>query len=343
VSTITCSVAECPFQVGGKCLEAFDDPADCPNTDDVESASGFEADDVEEREDESHDAEESDLQQLDPFPPSAEEFVNFGTTDSLGTSQANDLRAARRAPVVLLAGEVSAGKSTLIVEIFGKFLKGPYQGWDFAGSETLQAFDRLHAPARGSSGRSAPETLRTPDEGARFLHLALNRDHRLDLLLSDLSGELFAGLVDGAPVAESIPTASVADKCLFLIDGSEASSASTLSRLFTRARRMLGALTEPGGLVAGTPTLIIATKADLWSESMTSIEGKLAELKQFAEGRGMQASVATVAARPTSSGAEVGMPEVFEWLTSSSRPSSNETRVVSERSGRQFWQDRRDE
>lgn len=337
MSELSCSVAECPFQVGGTCLEAFDDPSDCPNTSDLDSdgqpngidpatdADGAPAVDDEMR--------ESGQDQST--------FVAIQTGDSLGVSQANDLRASKECRFILVAGEVGAGKSTLLVQLFGKFLQGPYAGWDFAGSSTLRAFDRVHADSRESSGLSSPETRRTPDEGMRFLHLCLSDGSKHDILLSEISGERFKSVVNGVAIEEAVPITHVADRCLVLVDGELMLNGSTRDRVFGRARRLLGGLSESGGLAGETEVLILATKADRWREATKSEVAEACDgLVEFARSRALSAEWMALAARPTQSFPEEGLSEVLGWMM---KP----TALVGSRSpqpahvGRRFWQDRR--
>lgn len=333
MSTLTCSVLDCPLQQGGACLEAFDDPVECPNTFEAESA----------QREEPEAAQSQATAEEGGAPESrALRFVTFESGESLGLSQANDLRAERPCRLILIAGEVKAGKSTLLVELFGKFLKGPYQGWSFAGSSTLKAFDRVHSPSRESSGLSLPETARTADEGMRFLHLRLSSEGRTDLMLSELSGERFKGVIEGASIKDQIPVAEAADRCLVLVDGNLMLAASTRARTFARARRLIGGLTEEGGLSPDTPTLILATKSDLWGPTVDAhVRDESEALVAFGRARGLDASWAALAARPPNGETlESGMTEVLTWMLEPDMTSAIPTVRPLHPVGRRFLQDR---
>jgi hypothetical protein len=335
VSTQLCSVEGCPLQIGGACLEAFDDPADCPNTSDVGLLSSV--DEVPAPE-----SEQFGWPTVDGSQSSASKFIAFDSGDSLGLSQANDLRAERPCRFILIAGEVRAGKSTLLAQLFGKFLKGSYEGWTFAGSKTLKAFDIVHAPSRASSGKNSPDTLRTPDEGMRFLHLRLSHASRVDLLLSELSGERFKSVINGASVTDLAPVSSVADRCIVLVDGDALLSASTRGRAFDRARRMIGGLTESGGILAGTPTLLLATKADLWlSVAEAEVAREMEDLTAFSNERGLNARSSSLAARPVGAVVvETGMPDVVRWMVEEDTTTPESSIALPQLGGRRFWQDR---
>lgn len=332
MTTLACSVTDCPFRDGGACLEAFDDPADCPNTsefDDTDSSG------VGEPISEGQDDVETEVEQ----PISR--LVSLQSGDSLGLSQANDLRAKRVCRFVLVAGEVDAGKSTLLVELFGRFLKGPYEGWSFAGSSTLSAFNRVHAPARESSGNEQPLTPRTADEGMQFLHLAISDGSRRDLLLSELSGERFKAVIDGAAVDDLIPIAKVADRCLLLVDGDRMSSTSVRGRLFSRARRLVGGLTEADGLPPGSELLILASKADLWRDSARDeVEAECDSLVDFAQERGLRARWVALAVRPEDATPEVGLAAVLDWMLDSEVETDPTGPNLVVPAGRRYWQDR---
>jgi hypothetical protein len=200
----------------------------------------------------------------------------------------------------------------------------------------------VHAPARESSGMSLPDTARTSDEGMRFLHLRLSSDRHSDLMLSELSGERFKGVIDGAPIKDQVPIAEAADRCLVLVDGNLMMTASTRARVYGRARRMLGGLTESGGLPSKTPTLVLATKADLWQPvAEADVREESERLVAFGRERGLEASWVALAARPTRDmSPEIGIPEVIAWMLEQDQTTDVQSGAPPYLAGRRFWQDR---
>src|SRR5688572_16963455 len=100
------------------------------------------------------------------------EFVDLPSGEPLSVSQLSSVTTRSDARMVLLAGQVSAGKTTIITSLHELFLEGPVSGFQWAASSTLPAFERLCHPARPESGRKSAETLRTnPSAGPVFYHL----------------------------------------------------------------------------------------------------------------------------------------------------------------------------
>src|SRR4051812_14264762 len=77
---------------------------------------------------------------------SDEEGSGAGRAHALTVREASRLAAARRPTVVVLAGTVSSGKTTLITSFYERFARGPIGPMKFAGSLTLPGFE---ARARG--------------------------------------------------------------------------------------------------------------------------------------------------------------------------------------------------
>jgi hypothetical protein len=223
------------------------------------------------------------------------------------------------AAVILIAGPQDAGKTTLLVQIYAQFLHGPFAGFGFAGSATLDAFDRRHYLARVSSGRSTADTERTEDEDLRVLHLRLADDvgaHKA-LLLSDIKGEVFDDLLLGNGVADGLAQlAQRADKVALVIDGERIAELSTRQGAVFQARQLIGALSEPGRVRAETPMQIILLKRDLLNdEQLAWFEAESAKLRQFATSRGLLGVTgAAISARPKDQGLPVGLEDLLHWM-----------------------------
>ena len=101
-----------------------------------------------------------------------------------GLSAAETVAITRRAltSVVLFAGTAGCGKTTLLASLYLLFQRGPFAGYNFAGSDTLVGFEERVSLARTASGRDAPTTPRT--RVSEYLHLRVRhilksngRDH----------------------------------------------------------------------------------------------------------------------------------------------------------------------
>jgi hypothetical protein len=300
-----CDEPGCPIATEGRCLEGFPDGAGCPHlqpaaaTVDGDERPATDADDSELDATGSGDEESPEGDEESP-EEEEEEWVQLGSDVALSVSEADDVAGERGATVVLVAGEYEAGKTTLLVELYARFLHGSFDGWAFAGSRTLMAFDKRHFPTRQASGRSTPTTERTQDEDMRVLHLRLASGPREVVLMpSDIRGEFFEHLIDGAPVADEVPLAARSDKVLILINGAKIADGYQRQEAMMRAQMLVGALTEKGGVSRGCPTAIVLAKADLVDEAgLRWFEEEAARLQEWARERGVQASVLLVAARP---------------------------------------------
>lgn len=135
-------------------------------------------------------------------PPS--ELPTLPPSRTLDMSGANAMMEERSTCMIGIVGLPGAGKTACLVSAYLLLAKGEFEGFSFADSETLRAFEEI---ARGSRiwvkgtppEQITPHTTLSNDREAGFLHLRLRRgsDGRLfDLLLPDLPGEWSKELID---------------------------------------------------------------------------------------------------------------------------------------------------
>ncbi|MBF4563128.1 GTPase domain-containing protein [Microbacterium sp. VKM Ac-2870] len=342
VTPLACSQTACPLRDDGTCLDGFTDPTECPNilhaSDDVAGDSSGIDEDLTSLDFSLDEGLENDFE---PGDAAAAPTSYIGGDEALSMSEAGDVTASRPSAVILVAGDYASGKTTLVVELWAQFLDGSFNGWDFAGSRTLSAFDRRHLPARLSSGRTEATTERTQDDDMRLLHLELaaGPSRRASLLFSDVKGEFFGDLVDGQPVAESVPLAKRADLCVLVIDGEHLKQPADRAGSLWRSRLMLGALTEAGGLLPGTPLLITISKSDLLSRSARDeVEAAVEPLRRFASDRNLVPEIAFISARPDDAqDAPRGLESVLEWATRDRRRELESDSLPAPATGRYFW------
>lgn len=331
---IGCEADGCPVLESGRCLEGFERPAECPHAT-TSASQGEQKSEVESGHapdpEESPDVEESESNQS---------AIELGGGESLTLSQADRLSNRYGGRVVLVAGEFQSGKTTLVAELYGRFLKGSYSGWSFAGSDCLRALDGRYHGTRENSGLTHPDVPRTEDEEMRLVDLRLQQGgKRLPLMLTDIRGELFDGIVEGGPVASLVPLATRADQLVVLIDGKQIASDFKRSVTLAWSKQLIGGLTEAGGVGAGTPTAIVLSKADLVDDEHSQWFAEEAiGLQRLALERGCgPTEIFTVAARPDTSPHEpIDLPPLFNWLTSESTDKA-EIRVNDKIEGRSFW------
>lgn len=192
--------------------------------------------------------------------------VTVRTGQPLDASAAQAITRKGRSIVVLLAGPVASGKTTLIVSLYDAFQQDPYSDYDFRGSLTLPAFEERGFYARIISGLPKPDTERTrPGPGPQFLHLELR--HRsdgslADLLLSDLPGETFERLRDNSAEWAHLPFVQRADRFVIVLDGERLISNEERHTTVYSARQLLRSALESGA-VAEVNVDIIISKWDL--------------------------------------------------------------------------------
>lgn len=350
---LVCEQPGCPVAIDGRCFEGFADPAGCPHVHGLTAnpANATEGSDVNQNHLEAADADFADPE-LDVDEDDAEakeqgagvegarvEWIALGGDAALTLADADDVAQQAPCRVVLIAGEFDTGKTTLIVELYAQLLHGPFAGTEFGGSRTLRAFDRRHHPARADSGGTSPTTDRTAETDMRLLHLRLRRHDRVtSLLVSDVWGEFFENIVDGAAAAEQVPLAGRADLCILAVDGEQLAIPAERQVAATRARVLLGGLTEPGALRPTTPISIVATKADrLANPSARSwAEQRLQSLREFAESRGHPSVVQLVAARPPDGAPTQGLDALLDHILPPPQAPSPTT-AESRPADRQFW------
>lgn len=250
-----------------------------------------------------------------PESPPTDVILDSGDA-ALTLGEANSLAAELGATVVLVAGAQEVGKTTMAVTLWSQFLLGPFAGFRFAGSRTLDAFDQRHFAARVSSGNPTADTARTEDEDLRLLHLRIaDTEGRLyDLLPSDIRGEYFQDLVDGHRHVDGLRDLTRrADKVIVAIDGARVVALEERQQVVLEARLLLGRLTSKDWMHPDSPLLLLLTKVDLVTsaEDLDWYSTQEAGLLEFAKGRGLShASAARLSARPTPQ----GLQSLLEWI-----------------------------
>lgn len=175
--------------------------------------------------------------------------------------------AADRNVVVIFAGPRDSGKTTLLVELWSKFLSGPVGDFAFAGSQTLLGFEQRAFLSRVRSMRSTADTERTtlaPGEAASFLHLRLRRmtDGTVrGLLLSDWPGEVFRQLKDNTEPAH-LSELEQSPRLGVVVDGAELSDSAGRHAARANTEELLSALGQHPNLRRDLPLALVITKWD---------------------------------------------------------------------------------
>jgi hypothetical protein len=130
----------------------------------------------------------------------------FTSSQTLGLADLNALMATRYVKVVGILGDPESGKTACLASLYLLVSHAKLEGWSFADSKSLAAFEDIARGARDWNKGKAPEqmTVHTEladDHGPGFLHLRLVRrsdGRRVDLALPDIPGEWTQALVNSA-------------------------------------------------------------------------------------------------------------------------------------------------
>jgi len=252
---LTCPNPDCRVAETGKCVEGFS-VGECPHQQKVIPS--------EEPSDAANDVAQHSSP---PKKDTKEEFVASG--EILNIDDATDILCRGTTRVMTVIGPNKSGKTTLGISLYDVFQHGPFDRWSFSGSMTLVAFEKRCHLARSISGKSKPDTQRTSlSDGLGLLHLGLYCDEygRIDLLISDRSGEFYTAVADNLEDCNKLHEVSRADNVLFLIDGEKLVSDERHGAL-NDARMMIKTLIEGEKIGKNHQISIVLTKYDIVSSS----------------------------------------------------------------------------
>lgn len=157
----------------------------------------------------------------------APEFIDLPRGKELSDAAALDLAKSRPVQWVVLAGPSDSGKTTLLTSLYELLQWRQVEGWAFAGSNTLPAFEERCYLSRRDSGNLVPHTQRTPYNGPdpQYLHLKIRSAERLrpfrDLLFTDVSGEMFEHARDSTIECKEMTFLKRASHFLLFLDSAK--------------------------------------------------------------------------------------------------------------------------
>lgn len=323
-STRECQQADCPFNETGACLEQIIPIETCPHL--------VERYDTDEDADQEVTDDLSDTQGLSPIKPTTSPQalgVPVYSGEALIGEQADALASEAETTVVIVAGDVDSGKTTLIGCSYSSFLEGPVGAWMFAGSRTLLGYDRRVHDHRVSSNRDAPVTEHTPLGVDEYYHLDVQSStakRRRRLLLHDISGEAYQKAIDQSRGAEELAMLRRADVIVILLDGTRLLKRSQRAEAVSRLLDLLLAVTKVGHLSKEPPVQIVVSRWDhvAAADNAVEISEQLEQIRSRVEKRlrelniGSAVSIHGVASitHDNITPAGYGYPEVFDfWAT----------------------------
>jgi hypothetical protein len=178
---------------------------------------------------------------VDLAVPEVPERQVFTDDQQLYFEDAENIAADNGVEIVLIAGEIASGKTSLLVALWNGLMRDGHIGQTtFAGSRSALGFERRAWLSRFASSSVEFATRRTSQRDNGFVHLRLHDDRGLgDLLLSDIAGETFERVRHGASLLEELPWAERADKAIVLVDGVSLMDPARRSSALMRARTQL--------------------------------------------------------------------------------------------------------
>lgn len=275
----------------------------------------------------------------DPEPDNTEDIFAALGVDDVGESSLVDLPsgegltaeeaavALREAfhSVVLFAGTAKSGKTTLLASLYLLFQKGPFEGYIFAGSNTLVGFESRNYFALCASNGTEPTTPRTSI--SEYLHLRVRREDlsepTRDLLLCDLTGEDFREAKDSSEACRRLNIVRRADYFVLLIDGEKLANPAARNRAKNDPSTLLRNCLDTGMLGHDSAVDVLYTKWDK-IEARSDKEEIAAfadvvddEFRRLYAGRVRELRIKRIAAHPfdTPMPLGFGLEEVFpSWV-----------------------------
>lgn len=256
----------------------------------------------------------------------AQRWVNLPPAGMLSLEDADALLRWREASLVAVVGERNGGKTTLVTELYERFLRGPFAGYDFSHSLSLLGFERKSFQSRAESGGEVPDTPRTSkQDGLSFFHLALSGGadlRRTDLMVSERAGEVYREVRDRPAGAPELVEVRKARTVAFVIDGERIADHRRRAEALASVRNIARAFADSGAIPPDAELQAVTTKCDLLrgDESTAALEALAHFEERFAaQYRDRFAAVSThrTAARDPNGVVEVGEglePLLRSWL-----------------------------
>lgn len=207
-------------------------------------------------------------------------------SEMLTLEDADRLLRWRDAAVIAVVGERNGGKTTLVTEIYGSFLRGAFANALFCHSLSLLGFEKKSFQSRAESGALYADTPRTSaQEGLRFFHLAVCDEidlQRRDLLISERAGEVYRDVRDRPDLAVEMTEIRKATAVAFIIDGERVAAPRNRAEVFASVRNTIRAIVVSGNIATRAQIQLVTTKCDLLEDdSMVDAREALSEFEQI--------------------------------------------------------------
>jgi Double-GTPase 2 len=194
-----------------------------------------------------------------------------------------------------ILGDPDAGKTGALVSLFLLISRAKLQGYSFADSRTLSAFNEISQGALDWDENNPPMQFTHHTEMADprtpgFLHLRLRRgeNEKVDFLLPDLPGEWSQSFID-EDNNDRLQFLKRADVIWLMMDGSQLREPSTRHYVIHRTQLLVGRLQA---LIDDLPPLVLVLSRRDGGEVPTSV---LAPVIDEATNEGLRVSVVQIA------------------------------------------------
>jgi len=266
-----------------------------------------------------------------PAKPSANEtpeVIDLSSGRELAESSALVLAESRPVRWIVIAGQVSSGKTTLLTSLYELFQWGLIDDCRFAGSQTLAAFEERCHYSRLASERVTPDTPRTPYSPiANYLHLRLQPANEIpvsvDFLFTDVSGEMFEHARNSTDDCKELVFLKRAASFILVLDGEKAVRPDRRWAMVEEAKSLLKSCLDSSMLSENCRVVVVWSKIDYFGD------GTNADLEKFRTevhdifrktfgNRVAHLDFADVSARPTKApglGFGKGIPQLLKrWI-----------------------------
>lgn len=334
-----CRNPDCTIQATGKCLLSHPDPRTCPHfVIDMSGAGIVDSQTISER------------TEVAPSEPSDNVSVasarTFHLGHELGTTDALEIMRARYTHLIGILGSTDAGKTCLLSSLYLMACNRQLpQGYVFAGSLTLQAFeDRARGLREWEQGHLGAQlvdhTILADPRQPGLLHLAIRKDdavrRRLDLLFTDLPGEWTDNLVLRADTAKQFRFLQRADGIILVVDGVLLMS----DQRFKELQRMKQLLERLSTEVLGgndVPLVLLISKSDEIKMQVPPVASELLEECKRLGFRTTMVSAAAISRYPKEVANGAGVFEAIEVLFNDEWPAKvGAVESVQQNAGRAF-------
>jgi hypothetical protein len=249
-----CKDANCTFNLTKVCVRG-NPPDECPQRPVLTEIEAPDDDEEREQSDLDGDDSASDVTRLldigGAVLESPSELPTLPPSRTLDIDQANAMMVARQTCMIGIVGLPGAGKTACLVSAYLLLAKGEFEGFSFADSATLRAFEEIARGSRMWVKGNPPEqitahTTLSNDREAGFLHLRLRRDgdgKLFDLLLPDLPGEWSKELID-LNNGERLAFLQSSSVIWFMVDGRQFANEGAVAYARYRASLLIERLAE---------------------------------------------------------------------------------------------------